>query len=136
MYIWQGQKENTSTVYLYVGIVGDTKTEGRSKRHLTQRLKEEEKKFKKENNVDIKQLRYCSINNAPRYSIPELLKTVEISEITVMTSLFRCENARDNIDGNIKKIIGSVWRKEKFTLNDNLIKDKKYLLKVYFEIYK
>ncbi len=30
--------------------------------------------------------------------MPELLKTVEMSEITIMTSLFRCENSRDNID--------------------------------------
>lgn len=98
LYIWQGKKENTSTVYLYVGIVGDTKIEGKSKRNLTQRLKEESKKFKKENNVDIIQFRYCSINNAQGYSIPELLKTIEMAEITLITSLFRCENARDNID--------------------------------------
>lgn len=48
--------------------------------------------------LSIQQFRYCSFNNAFDYSVPELLKTVEMSEITVMTSLFKCENARDNID--------------------------------------
>lgn len=98
LYIWEGRKENSPTVYLYVGIVGDTKKAGRSKRNLMQRLKEEEKKFKAECGVRIKQFRYCSLNNAFDYSVPELLKTVEMSEITVMTSLFKCENARENID--------------------------------------
>ena len=32
------------------------------------------------------------------YSVPELLKTIEMSEITIMTSLFKCEKARSNID--------------------------------------
>ena len=98
LYIWEGRKDNLPTVYLYVGIVGDTKKAGRSKRNLMQRLKEEEKKFIAECGVHIKQFRYCSLNNAFDYSVPELLKTVEMSEITVMTSLFKCENARDNID--------------------------------------
>lgn len=98
LYIWEGKKDDSNTVYLYVGIVGDTKNVGRSKRNLTQRLKEEQKKFCAEEGVCIQQFRYCSLNNAYDYSIPELLKTVEMSEITVMTSLFRCENARDNID--------------------------------------
>lgn len=98
LYIWEGKKDGLNTVYLYVGMVGDTKTAGRSKRNLTQRLKEEQKKFYAEDGVSIQRFRYCSLNNAYDYSIPELLKTVEMSEITVMTSLFRCENARDNID--------------------------------------
>ena len=98
LYIWAGKKDNFPTVYLYVGIVGDSKKAGRSKRNLMQRLKEEAKKFKAESGVCIQQFRYCSLNNAFDYSVPELLKTVEMSEITVMTSLFRCENARDNID--------------------------------------
>ncbi len=98
LYIWAGKKDNLPTVYLYVGIVGDTKKAGRSKRNLMQRLKEEEKKFNSESGVSIQQFRYCSLNNAFEYSILELLKTVGMSEITVMTSLFKCENARDNID--------------------------------------
>ena len=49
------------------------------------------------NAVCIKQFRYCSLNNAFDYSVPELLKTVEMSEITVMISLFKCENARSGI---------------------------------------
>lgn len=98
LYIWTGERDGCNTVFLYVGIVGDTKSAGRSKRNLTQRLKEEQKKFFSECGVRIKKFRYCSINNAFDYSVPELLKTVEMSEITVMTSLFRCENARDNID--------------------------------------
>lgn len=98
LYIWTGKRDGIKTIYLYVGIVGDTKNAGRSKRNLAQRLKEEQKKFFSECGVSIKKFRYCSINNAFEYSIPELLKTVEMSEITVMTSLFKCENARDNID--------------------------------------
>lgn len=98
LYIWAGARSGADTVYLYVGIVGDTRTEGRSKRNLAQRLKEEQKKFQKEYGIEIRQFRYCSLNHAQGYSVPELLKTVEMSEITVMTSLFRCENARDNID--------------------------------------
>lgn len=98
IYIWSGVKENSETIYLYVGIVGDTRSAGKSKRNLAQRLKEEKKKFYKENKVEIKRFRFCSINNARDYSVPELLKTIEMSEITIMTSLFRCENARDNID--------------------------------------
>ena len=98
LYIWAGSKAGDSTTYLYVGIVGDTKTEGRSKRHLAQRLKEEQKKFRNECGVEIEKFRYCSLNHAQGYSVPELLKTVEMSEITVMTSLFKCDNARDNID--------------------------------------
>lgn len=98
LYIWAGKKADSSTIYLYVGIVGDSKSEGRSKRNLKQRLKEEQKKFYNEHGVSIRQFRYCSINNAYDYSVPELLKTVEMSEITVMTSLFKCDNARDNID--------------------------------------
>ena len=98
LYIWAGSKQDISTVYLYVGIVGDTKNEGRSKRHLAQRLKEEQKKFLKEYGVSLNRFRYCSLNNAQGYSVPELLKTVEMAEISVMTSLFRCDLARDNID--------------------------------------
>ena len=56
------------------------------------------KKFQEEYGVSIEHFRYCSLNNAQGYSVPELLKTVEMAEITVMTSLFKCENARDNID--------------------------------------
>ena len=98
LYIWSGIKENAKTIYLYVGIVGDTKFAGKSKRNLAQRLNEEKKKFYKEDKVEIKKFRFCSINNARGYSVPELLKTIEMSEITIMTSLFRCENARDNIN--------------------------------------
>jgi hypothetical protein len=98
LYIWAGKKDGLKTVYLYVGIVGDTKSAGRSKRNLKQRLKEEQKKFYADHGVKIQQFRYCSLNNAYDYSVPELLKTIEMSEITIMTSLFRCENARDNID--------------------------------------
>lgn len=98
LYIWSGAKEGVSMVYLYVGIVGDTKAAGKSKRNLAQRLKEEEKKFYEERKIKIKKFRFCSINSAQGYSVPELLKTVEMSEITVMTSLFKCDNARDNID--------------------------------------
>jgi hypothetical protein len=98
LYIWTGSRADADTVYLYVGIVGDTKSQGRSKRNLAQRLKEEQKKFMNECGVNIKQFRFCSLNNAEGYSVPELLKTVEMAEITIMTSLFRCDNARDNID--------------------------------------
>ena len=31
LYIWYGKVENSNTVYLYVGIVGDTKSAGKSK---------------------------------------------------------------------------------------------------------
>ena len=98
LYIWTGKKTGYNTVYLYVGIVGDTKSEGRSKRNLMQGLKEDQKRFYTECGVNIEQFRYCSLNNAFDYSVPELLKTVEMSQITVMTSLFQCKNARDNID--------------------------------------
>ncbi len=64
LYIWAGSKYNSQTTYLYVGIVGDTKSEGRSKRNLTQRLKEEQKKFQKEYGIKIKCFRYCSLNSA------------------------------------------------------------------------
>ena len=36
-------------------------------------------------------------------SVPELLKTIEMSEITIMTSLFNCEIARANIDALFNK---------------------------------
>ena len=98
LYIWSGKKHDEETIYLYIEIVGDTKKEGRSKRNLAQRLKEEDKKFRKECGVCIEKFRYCSLNNAFDYSVPELLKTMEMAEITVMSSLFRCDNARDNID--------------------------------------
>ena len=98
IYIWTGFRKDSEIVYLYVGIVGDTKRGGRSKRNLAQCLKEEQKKFQEEYGVSIERFRYCSLNNAQGYSVQELLKTVEMAEITVMTSLFKCENARDNID--------------------------------------
>lgn len=97
LYIWQGKKGGFETVYLYVGIVGNSRGEGMSKRNLAQRLKEEEKKFSADY-VHIEQFRFCSLNNPHGYSVPELLKTVEMAEITVMTSLFKCESARENID--------------------------------------
>lgn len=98
LYIWQGMKEGVGTQYLYVGIVGDNKLQGKSKRNLAQRLREEQKKYYQEEAININQFRYCSLNNAQGFPIPELLKTVEMSEITLMSSLFKCENARDNID--------------------------------------
>lgn len=98
LYLWHGRKPGKSTVYLYVGIVGDTRNGGRSKRNLSQRLLEEQKKFRKEDGIEINAFRFCSLNNAQEFPIPELLKTVEMSEITLMSSLFKCERARDNID--------------------------------------
>ena len=100
LYIWYGKVENLNTVYLYVGIVGDTKSAGKSKRNLYQRLSEEQKGALKKYGLDIKieKFRFCSLNNAHGFSVPELLKTIEMSEITIMTSLFNCENARANID--------------------------------------
>ena len=104
LYIWYGKAENDTTVYLYVGIVGDTKRAGKSKRCLSQRLKEEQKDVYKRygKNIAIQQFRFCSLNNAHGYSVPELLKTIEMSEITIMTSLFNCDNARSNIDALFK----------------------------------
>ena len=104
LYIWSGTKDGSKTVYLYVGIVGDTRSAGRSKRNLKQRLKEEQKKFNSDMGIKIRKFRYCSLNNAFDYSIPELLKTVEMSEITVMSSLFKCDNARDNIDALLPEL--------------------------------
>lgn len=98
LYMWCGKNDKDNTIYLYVGIVGDTKSNGKSKRSLAKRLKEEEKKFSIENNVSIVKFRFCSLNNAHGFSIQHLLKTVEMSQITIMTSLFSCENARHNID--------------------------------------
>ncbi len=98
LYLWYGKKQGEDTTYLYVGIVGDTNVAGVSKRTLTQRLKEEKKAFNREYGIEIKKFRFCSLNNTNGFPIPELLKTVEMSEITIMTSLFSCENARDNID--------------------------------------
>ena len=85
-------------------LVGDTKRAGKSKRSLSQRLKEEQKEaYKKYGiNITIQQFRFCSLNNAHGYSVPELLKTIEMSEITIMTSLFNCDNARTNIDALFK----------------------------------
>lgn len=98
LYLWHGKKPGKNTVYLYVGIVGDTRNGGSSKRNLSQRILEEQKKFRKEDGIEISAFRFCSLNNAQEFPIPELLKTVEMSEITVMSSLFKCERARDNID--------------------------------------
>lgn len=76
LYIWAGKKDNLPTIYLYVGIVGDTRKEGRSKRNLMQRLKEEAKKFTTEYGVSIQQFRYCSLNNAYDY--------LKVSQIAVL----------------------------------------------------
>ena len=105
LYIWYGKVENSNTVYLYVGIVGDTKSAGKSKRNLYLRLREEQKGAYKKYGLDIKieKFRFCSLNNAHGFSVPELLKTIEMSEITIMTSLFNCENARANIDALFNK---------------------------------
>jgi hypothetical protein len=102
LYLWYGRRHGYNTVYLYVGIVGDTKKGGKTKRSLAQRLREENKKIKENSGLEICKFRFCSLNNAHGFSIPELLKTVEMSEITVMTSLFKCENSRDNIDALFK----------------------------------
>lgn len=102
LYLWYGKGHGCNTVYLYVGIVGDTKKGGKTKRNLTQRLREENKKNKDNSNIEICKFRFCSLNNDHGFAIPELLKTVEMSEITVMTSLFKCENSRDNIDALFK----------------------------------
>lgn len=98
LYLWHGRKPGNSTVYLYVGIVGDTRRGGKSRRNLSQRILEEQKKFRGEEGIEISAFRFCSLNNAQGFPVPELLKTVEMSEITVMSSLFKCERARDNID--------------------------------------
>ena len=86
-------------------IVGDTKSAGKSKRNLYLRLREEQKGAYKKYGLDIKieKFRFCSLNNAHGFSVPELLKTIEMSEITIMTSLFNCENARANIDALFNK---------------------------------
>lgn len=97
IYLWYGAKENSDIVYLYVGIVGDTRMNGESKRTLAQRLCEEQKKYSKEYGVNICKFRYCSLNNANGMNIPNMLKTIEMAEITVLSSLFFCANARDNI---------------------------------------
>lgn len=97
IYLWYGTKDNTDTVFLYVGIVGDTRMNGESKRTLAQRLCEEQKKFSQECGVNITKFRYCSLNNANGMDIPNMLKTIEMAEITVLSSLFFCANARDNI---------------------------------------
>lgn len=97
IYLWTGSAEGDDTVYLYVGIVGDTRRNGESKRNLAQRLGEEEKKFSAERGVHIRRFRYCALNNANGMDIPNLLKTIEMAEITVLTSLFFCADARDNI---------------------------------------
>ena len=104
LYIWYGKVKGSDTVYLYVGIVGDTKSAGASKRNLCQRLKEEQKAAIKKYglNIEIEKFRFCSLNNPNGFSVPELLKTIEMSEITIMTSLFNCENARTNIDALFK----------------------------------
>lgn len=105
MYMWYGKNKDIKdeTIYLYVGIVGDSKTKGKSKRNLTQRLKEEQKKYSLEQNVDIVSFRYCSLNNPEDFHIPILLKTIEMSVITTMTSLFPCDNARKNISPLFEK---------------------------------
>lgn len=114
MYMWYGKNKDTKddTIYLYVGIVGDTKTKGKSKRNLTQRLKEEQKKYSQEYNVNIHSFRYCSLNNPENFNIPILLKTIEMSVITTMTSLFPCDNARKNIsplfENNKIKLLNSM----------------------------
>lgn len=97
LYIWHGRAEGRATTYLYVGIVGDTRAAGQSKRTLTQRLKEEEKQYFEEYGVHITEFRYAALNDPGEFPVPELLKTIEMSEITVLSSLFACENARDNI---------------------------------------
>lgn len=98
LYMWYGQKEDSKTTYLYVGIVGDTRSRGQSKRTLCQRLTEENKQWLSSAGIHICKFRYCSLNHAHGFPVPELLKTVEMAEITVMTSLFSCENARDGIE--------------------------------------
>ena len=98
IYLWYGTDDTSNNVYLYVGIVGDTRNAGESKRTLKQRLCEEEKKYSKECGVKIAKFRYCSLNNANGMDVPAMLKTIEMAEITVLSSLFFCANARDNID--------------------------------------
>lgn len=97
LYMWYGKKQNEETTYLYVGIVGDTRTRGISKRSLCHRLKEENVQWQKSDGISICKFRYCALNNPHGFPVPELLKTVEMAEITVMTSLFFCQNARDGI---------------------------------------
>ena len=98
IYLWTGSTGTDDTVYLYVGIVGDTRSSGQSKRTLAQRLQEEQKKFGQERGVSIRKFRYCALNNANGMDIPNLLKTIEMAEITVLSSLFFCADARDNIN--------------------------------------
>ena len=100
VYIWYGLADNDPNTYIYVGIVGDTAAAGKSKRNLCQRLKEEQKAALKKYGIDIniRKFRFCSLNDARGMAVPELLKTIEMSEITVLSSLFNCSNARDNID--------------------------------------
>lgn len=107
IYLWVGSRENDDTMFLYVGIVGDTRQNGESKRTLSQRLSEEQKKYHKEYGVTIDRFRYCSLNNANGADIPILLKTIEMAEITVLSSIFYCTHARDNIEPlfNDKKVI-------------------------------
>ena len=97
IYLWYGTKDNTDTIFLYVGIVGDTRKNGESKRTLAQRLCEEQKKYRNECGVNIDKFRYCALNNPNGMDIPNMLKTIEMAEITVLSSLFFCANARDNI---------------------------------------
>lgn len=97
IYLWYGAKDGSKTTFLYVGIVGDTRNRGESKRTLAQRLQEEQKKYSKEYGVNIVKFRYCALNNANGMDIPNMLKTIEMAEITVLSSLFFCANARDNI---------------------------------------
>ena len=97
IYLWTGSSSADDTVYLYVGIVGDTRSSGQSKRSLATRLQEEQKKFGQERGVSIRKFRYCALNNANGMDIPNLLKTIEMAEITVLSSLFFCADARDNI---------------------------------------
>lgn len=90
------------TTYLYIGIVGATSSKGKSKRTLTMRLLEEQKDFAKRCNVDIKKFRYCSINSCNNIDVSILLKTVEMSSITILTSLFNCDNSKEHIEALFK----------------------------------
>lgn len=73
LYIWTGKKTGYNTVYLYVGIVGDTKSEGRSKRNLMQRLKEEQKKFYTECAICLRRSAYCGWS-------PDMIRRIRIPE--------------------------------------------------------
>lgn len=111
VYLWYASTQ--TQLMLYVGIVGDSKKGAHSTRSLYQRLREEDKKLMQEYGVGISSFRFCSLNNPSDYPVPQLLKTVEMAQITVLSSLFACERARGNIEAlfDAKEQIAGIGKK-------------------------